>query len=77
MPKTKLHVGRFHSQNPADAAWRYEQAQVDADIEGLPRDAEAEALIAALTAAGVSPEIQIERIKSMFLARKAKTPEMT
>ena len=77
MPKTKPRVGRFHSQNPADAAWRYEQAQVDADIEGLPRDAEAERLIAAMSTAGVSPELQIERIKAMFLARKAKTPEMT
>lgn len=77
MLKTKPRVSRFYSQNPADAAWRYEQAQVDADIEGLPRDAEAEALIAAMTAAGISPELQIERIKSMFLARMAKTPEMT
>ena len=77
MPKIKPRVSRFYSQNPADAAWRYEQAQVDADIEGLPRDTEAEALIAAMTAAGISPELQIERIKSMFLARMAKTPEMT
>ena len=76
MPKIKPRVSRLHSKNPADAAWRFEQAQVDADIEGLPRDAEAEALIAAMTAAGVSPELQIERIKAMFLARKAKTPEM-
>ena len=30
-----------------------------------------------MTAAGVSPELQIERIKAMFLARKAKTPEMS
>ena len=77
MLKTKLRVGRFHSRNPADAAWRYEQAQVDADIEGLPRDAEAEALITAMTEAGVSPELQIDRIKALFLARKAKTPELT
>lgn len=76
MAKTKPHAGRFNSHKPDDAAWRYEQAQVDADIEGLPRDAEAEALIAAMVAAGVSPEVQIERIKAMFLARKAKTPEM-
>ena len=77
MPTTMPRVSRLHSQNPADAAWRFEQAQVDADIEGLPRDAEAEALIADMTAAGVSPEHQIERIKSMFLARLAKIPEMT
>ena len=77
MPKIKPRVGRMHSQEPADAAWRFEQAQVDADIEGLPRDAEAEKLIAGMAAAGVSPELQNERIKSMFLARKAKTPVMT
>ena len=34
-------------------------------------------LIADMTAAGLSPEIQIERIKAMFLARLSKTPEMT
>lgn len=77
MPKTKPRPSRLHSQNPADASWRFEQAQVDADIEGLPKDAEAERLIAAMTADGVPPELQIERIKSLFLYRKAKTPEMT
>ena len=77
MPENKPRASRMYSPEPVDAAWRFEQAQVDADIEGLPRDAEAERLIAAMTAAGVPPELQIERIKSMFLARKAKTPEMT
>ena len=77
MPKTKSSVSRMYSQDPADAAWRFEQAQVDADIEGLARDDEAEQLIADMTTAGVSPELQIERIKSMFFARKSKTPEMT
>jgi hypothetical protein len=77
MPKTKPRAGRMHAQDPADAAWRFEQAQVDADIESLPRETEAEELIAGMVAAGISPELQIERIKSMFLARKVKTPEMT
>ena len=77
MATTKPRVSRLYSQKPADAAWRFEQAQVDADIEALPRDAEAERLIATMTADGVSPELQIERLKSMFLARAAKTPEMT
>ena len=76
MPEAKPKVGRLHSQDPADAAWRYEQAQVDADIEGLPKDAEAERLIADMTAAGVAPELQIERITAVFLARKAKMPEL-
>jgi hypothetical protein len=77
MTKSKRRVGRMHSQNPADAAWRYEQAQVDADIEGLPRDAEAEHLIAEMTAKGVTPEQQIAQIKAMFLKRKVAVPEMT
>jgi hypothetical protein len=77
MTKTNSRESRLHSQAPADAAWRYEQALVDADIEGLARDPEAERLIAAMTAAGLSPEQQVERITAMFLTRKAKTPEMT
>ena len=77
MTKSKQRVGRMHSQDPADAAWRYEQAQVDADIEGLPRDAEAERLIADMTAKGVAPEQQIARIKALFIARKVAVPEMT
>jgi hypothetical protein len=77
MTKSKRRVGRMHSQDPADAAWRYEQAQVDADIEGLPRDAEAEHMIADMTARGVTPEHQISQIKAMFLKRKVAVPEMT
>ncbi len=77
MTKSKRFVGRMHSQDPADAAWRYEQAQIDADIEGLPRDAEAERLIGDLTAKGVTPEQQIAQIKAMFLKRKVAVSEMT
>ena len=43
---TAKRIGRLHAHNPADAAWRAQQAQVDADIEGLSRDAAADRLVA-------------------------------
>ena len=69
-PNTKKRRGRIYSNHPDDAAWRYEQAMIDADIEGLPRDTEAELLIAEMNEQGLSPEQQIERIKQLFLSRE-------
>lgn len=39
---------------------------VDADIEGLARDPEAEMLVAQWRAEGVSPERRIERLKRRY-----------
>ena len=44
MPTSSGRVSRLHSKDPADAAWRARQAHVDADIEGLSRDAGADKL---------------------------------
>jgi hypothetical protein len=65
-------VSRLHSKDPADAAWRARQAQVDADIEGLARDPEADRLIAEMDASGVPHRQQIKRLKAYFRARRAK-----
>jgi hypothetical protein len=69
-PATAKRIDRLHSQNPADAAWRARQAQVDADIEGLSRDAGADQLIAEMDASGVEPHKQIERLKNYFRRRQ-------
>ena len=58
------------STNPA-ARERYEQAMVDADIEGLPRSPEIEAMIARWDAEGIDAEEQIRRLKAHFAERSA------
>lgn len=50
---------------------RYEQAMVDADIEGLARSPEIEAGIAEWDAAGIDTEEQIRRLKILFTADRA------
>ncbi|MFM9939036.1 MAG: hypothetical protein ACKVP7_06030 [Hyphomicrobiaceae bacterium] len=62
-------MGRLHSNNPEDAAWRAQQARVDADIAGLSRDPELEGLVAEWDAAGLPTEAVIERIKAYAKAR--------
>ena len=60
MPRLFKPVSRLHSKDPADTAWRARQAQVDADIEGLSRDPQADRLAAEMAAAGVAPRQRIE-----------------
>jgi hypothetical protein len=67
---TAKRMSRLHAHNPADAAWRAQQAQVDADIEGLSRDAAADRLVAEMDASGVEPRKQIERLKTYFRRRQ-------
>jgi hypothetical protein len=62
-------VSRLHSKDPVDAAWRREQAHVDADIEGLSRDPEPERFIADMDAAGIERCEMIKRIKRYFKDR--------
>jgi hypothetical protein len=47
-----------------------QQAQVDADIEGLSRDPEADRLVADMDAAGVPHRQQRKRLKAYFRARQ-------
>lgn len=70
-PAAAKPPGRLHSKNPVDAAWRAEQAQIDADIEGLSRDAAADQLIAEMDAAGLDPRQQIKRLKAYFRRRQS------
>nr|WP_294506040.1 hypothetical protein [uncultured Rhodopila sp.] len=63
-------ISRLHSKDPAAAAWRAQQAQVDADIEGLSRDPAADRMVADMDAQGISPRDQIARLKAYFKARQ-------
>ena len=56
-------VSRLHSKDPADAAWRAQQAQVDADIEGLSRDPEIE---------GITTREMIKRLKASRTDRETE-----
>ncbi len=67
-------MSRLHAQNPADAAWRAQQARVDADIEGLSRDAGIDRFVDDMEASGVAPRQRIERLKAYVRARQ--TPKM-
>jgi len=59
------------SDDPASAAWRAEQARVDADIEGLHSDPETEALMAQMRRDGLSPAEKRARLDEHFKADMA------
>jgi hypothetical protein len=71
-PTPAKRIGRLHAQNPTDAAWRAQQAQVDADIEGLSRDAGIDRFVDELKASGVAPRQRIERLKAYIRARQMR-----
>lgn len=57
------------SMHPDAVAWRGEQAEVDADIEGLARDAGADELERRMDAEGVPLDEQRERLIAYFRGR--------
>ncbi|MGD9784659.1 MAG: hypothetical protein AB7E80_01665 [Hyphomicrobiaceae bacterium] len=67
---SRHHLSRLHSKRAEDAAWREHQADVDADIEGLSRDPEADRIVSEMDAAGVPMDDQIRRLKAYFVARQ-------
>lgn len=76
MPARRSNRRPMHSHDAAAAAaaWRSEQSDVDADIEGLARDLEAARMVAELDASGVPIERQIERLKTYFKTRRDGQP---
>ncbi len=62
-------IDRLHAQNPTDAAWRAQQARVDADIEGLRHDAGIDQFVDGMKASGIAPRQRIERLKAYVRAR--------
>lgn len=65
-------LGWLHSNDPADAALRADQAHVDADIEGMARDPDTARMIAQMDSDGVPIEQQVERLKAHYTARQNK-----
>ena len=55
------HVS-FNDPTPEGAAYRGEQAMIDADIEGMARDARVDEFMDGLLEAGVSTEESIHRM---------------
>lgn len=74
MPTPSRRVSRLHSKDPADAAWRAGQAQVDADIEGLARDAGIDRLFDEMQASNIAPRERVKRLKAYF--RVHRNPNM-
>jgi hypothetical protein len=73
-PKFDLSSSRLHSKLPEDAAWRKQQAHVDADIEGLARDPQVEQMVAEWKAAGVPVAERIQRLVRYFSKTGAEAP---
>jgi hypothetical protein len=69
MTRPAKRVSRLHSTDPTDAAWRRQQAQVDADIEGLSRDTEIDRFVDEMDAAGIEPRERIKRLKAYIRRR--------
>ena len=67
-------MSRLHSHHAEDAAWRAEQAHVDADIEGLARDPEVSRFVSDMKVAGVPVRERIKRLKAHVVARKDRKP---
>lgn len=67
---SRHHLSRLHSKRAEDAAWRAKQAHVDADIEGLARDADLSRFVADMKAAGVPVGERIKRLKAHVVARQ-------
>ena len=56
----------FNDPTPEGAAFRFEQAMVDADIEGLARNSETEQLFAEMDRLGLSQEERVRRVVAYY-----------
>ena len=63
----------FVSMDLEVVRWRGEQAHVDADIEGLARLPETEALVAQMDREGLSPAEQRERLIAYYREKARST----
>lgn len=60
------------ANSPEAKAWRRDQANVDADIEGLARNADTEALMQEMTASGLSADEKIQRLHAHVQSKHAE-----
>lgn len=65
----------FSGSDPASCAWRREQMGLSNDIEGLPRDAHADAMVAALDVLDLTSEQRIQALTAYFKALAARQEE--
>lgn len=72
MKRPAKHVSRLHSKDPADAAWRAQQAHVDADIEGLPRNPALDRMVVEMRAKGLGPRERINALVNHIRATKGR-----
>ena len=66
----RQRLSRLHSKRGEDAVWRAQQAHVDADIEGLARDADLGRLVSDMKAAGLPAVERIKWLKAHVTARQ-------
>ncbi len=69
------HQEIFTSPEPRHVKWRVEQMRANNAIEGIPRDAALDALVAEMEAAGVPIEEQIKRIASFDMSHMKTAAE--
>ncbi len=62
-------------KNDLEALERYESAMIDADIEGMARDPEAEALVAKWREDGVNIDTQIACLIDYYRGRQLRAAE--
>lgn len=63
----------FSGSDPASCAWRREQMELSNDIEGLPRDPHADAMVAALDVLDLTSEQRIQALTAYFKALATKS----
>ena len=73
MSGSKTIKPNFHDKTPEGAAYRVQQARVDADIEGMARDPEIAALCDRWRAEGVPTEEFINRLTKVLKAADVST----
>jgi hypothetical protein len=63
----------FSGSDPASRAWRREQMELSNDIEGLPRDPHADAMVAALDVLDLTSDQRIQALTAYFRALAAES----
>lgn len=63
-------MNRFYFKDPADAAWRRRQSQIDSDIAGLHCDPALERFCDEMDATGIEYREQIKRLKAYLRRRQ-------
>ena len=63
----------FSGSDPASRAWRREQMELSNDIEGLPRDPHADAMVASLDVLDLTSDQRIQALTAYFRTLAAES----